>query len=476
MTRDVVVAPNEYGMACPQLERPKKCKQIKCPVDCVESEWSGWSKCSKECESGVRVRTRSILTKAKNGGKACDTVQEEEVCNTGSCDRDCTLDVWTDWSPCSMACSSGIQERFRRVVIPIRGQGMCPTEKSADRFEREECNVHDCVGDEICIARQDLVLAVDGSGSLRESGFEIVRAFAANLTTRYKSVYYGKDDMRMGLVFFGNGQLSTQPDGSTTIAEALMVQGLTADMSLLRERISEMSWLRGFTNMAQAFHAADIMLGQTGRPDAQSAVLVISDGKYSMAYQTAEKARELKDKNVMIYLAPITEVKADELKIFRSFSSFPHETNYERIPGLAALAFNPELFTGKLIAKFCPKAISPSQQAQREDEQEYMMIHESGYPSDSCGSWTWYGRGFNLDDCASQAREDGRLAFAFGKGRLQSGGCYTEAIDVTEEFWETVQVERETPPCPNGNWVPNPYFDTFIIKPTSAPVITTPSA
>merc|ERR1719324_67550 len=67
MKRDVVVSPNEYGMRCPTLARQKKCKQIKCPVDCVESEWSGWSKCSKECEGGVQVRTRSILTKAKNG-------------------------------------------------------------------------------------------------------------------------------------------------------------------------------------------------------------------------------------------------------------------------------------------------------------------------------------------------------------------------------------------------------------------------
>jgi hypothetical protein len=65
MVRDMVVAPNEYGMICPPFNRVKKCKQIKCPVDCVESEWSGWSKCTKECGSGVKVRTRSILTKAK---------------------------------------------------------------------------------------------------------------------------------------------------------------------------------------------------------------------------------------------------------------------------------------------------------------------------------------------------------------------------------------------------------------------------
>merc|ERR1719189_3374851 len=51
------------------------------------------------------------------------------------------------------------------------------------------------------------------------------------------------------------------------------------------------------------------MLGQGGRPEAQSAVMVISDGKYSFKYQTAEKAQELKDKNVQIYMAPITDTR-----------------------------------------------------------------------------------------------------------------------------------------------------------------------
>ena len=88
-------------------------------------------------------------------GKWCDTVQEEETCNTGFCDRDCRLDAWTDWSPCSMACDGGITERFRHVLAPTRGRGRCPTEKSWERFDDKSCNSHACVGDEICIAHRD---------------------------------------------------------------------------------------------------------------------------------------------------------------------------------------------------------------------------------------------------------------------------------------------------------------------------------
>jgi hypothetical protein len=357
------------------------------------------------------------------------------------------------------------------VLIPIRGEGKCPKKRSADRYEDKECNTHPCVGDEICIARQDLVLTIDGSGSLRQSGFETVRNFAANLTARYQSFYYGIEDMKIGVVYFGNGQLEAQPDGTTNIAEALYVQGLTGDQALVESKIREMNWLRGFTNMAQGFHMADVMLGQTGRSDAQSAVMVVSDGKFSMEFQTAEKARELKDKNVQIYLVAITEVKGTDLKTYRRFASRPVETNFVRIPGLQALEYNADLFTGRILAKFCPDSFSPSSMRQKEEEREYMLIHEQGYPSDSCGAWVWHGKGFNLDSCMEMAIGLTELAFAFGKGDYMGGGCYTEAIEVTEEFWHQNLETKVNPPCPNGYWEKNPYFDTYIIKPSSHPVI-----
>jgi hypothetical protein len=342
---------------------------------------------------------------------------------------------------------------------------------SRSRYAKRDCNTHDCVGDEVCVARQDLVLAIDGSGGLRESGFEIIRNYAANLTTKYQSFYFGQEDMKIGVVLFGNGVLTAQPDGTTTIAEAIFVQGLTSDLEIVHSKIMESQWLRGFTNMAQALHMADTMLGQGGRADAQSAVMMISDGKFSMQYQTAEKARELKDKNVQLYLVAVTEVKGDDLKIYRNFASRPVSTNFVRIPGLTALEYNADLFTGRIIAKFCPRAFSPSQEKQKEEEQEYMLIHEKGYPDDICGTWTWHGKGHNLEDCMAIALELDRLAFAFGSSRFMNGGCYSEAIEVTQEFWEINLVKKVNPPCPNGNWVPNPYFDTYIIKPSSHPVI-----
>ena len=76
---------------------------------------------------------------------------------------------------------------------------------SPDRYNERACNTEECIGDEICIAKQDLVIAIDGSGSLRTTGFDIISDFAAELVDRYKSKYFDNAAMKIGVVLFGNG-------------------------------------------------------------------------------------------------------------------------------------------------------------------------------------------------------------------------------------------------------------------------------
>merc|ERR1719364_134550 len=113
------------------------------------------------------------------------------------------------------------------------------------------------------------------------------------------------------------------------------------------------------TNMAQAFILAEKMFQQGGRVAAQSAVLVLSDGKYSFEFSTAQKVRELKDTGVQIFMAPIDANQDKQLETLKKWSSEPWQTNYERIPGLAALKHNLDRFAQILVSKFCPNSISP---------------------------------------------------------------------------------------------------------------------
>merc|ERR1719333_2049319 len=375
LTRAVVTKPNDFGIKCPNLSLKRKCGQMRCPVDCVMSKWSALSKCTKECEGGVQGRTREVLTKPKNGGMSCNTAQESRPCNTGSCDRNCRLKKWSKWSPCSVACGGGFQERWRRVLVPIRGNGRCPKPKSHYRYRVKKCNTFDRNGDEICIAKQDLVMAIDASGSLRADGFKIVKDFATKLVEKYKGEYYGFEDMRVGVVQFGNGKI--EADG--TVSNAILIQELTSTMATVKTAITGLEYKKGFTNMAQAFGVAEKMFLLGGRKEAQSAVMTITDGKPSFLFQTYQKVMELKDKHVKLFFAPISNFKGDEMKLMKKWASSPWPTHLVHIPGLLPLQADEALFAQKILVKFCPEAMSPSAMMVEEKEQGYLLVREKGY-------------------------------------------------------------------------------------------------
>jgi len=307
-------------------------------------------------------------------------------------------------------------------------------------------------------------MLVDGSGSLKEDGFAVLRTFAANLTDRYQPEYYGASLIRVGVGLFGNGRLEN--DGS--IRRATMVQGLTADMADTKTKIHATTWQKGFTNLAQGFALADKMLTEGGREDAQGAVMVLWDGKVNFEFQTKQQAKALRDKNIYIFIAPVIDTSGEELDFMKTeLASQPWETNFLRIPGLLALKENEALFQGQIIAKFCSDSISPTLQKEMDEQRDYALMHEGGWPSNACGHWYWVGRVATMDDCAEAARGYGYLAFSIGKGRWASNYCYAEAVEVTAARWEALLNDRRGPACPNGYWVRNPYYDTYAMNPNN---------
>ncbi|MBN3300954.1 THS7B protein, partial [Amia calva] len=59
---------------------------IPCPQDCVVSEFSAWSGCSKTCGSGLQHRTRAVLATPVYGGASCPNLTETRNChNQFSC-------------------------------------------------------------------------------------------------------------------------------------------------------------------------------------------------------------------------------------------------------------------------------------------------------------------------------------------------------------------------------------------------------
>lgn len=124
-----------------------------------------------------------------------------------------------------MACDGGFKEKFRHVAIPTRGFGKCPNADSRMRYAKTGCNEQRCKGDEICVANQDLVIAIDGSGSVRADGFDILKKFVEKFLLRYQTEYWGAEAVKLSIVLFGNGVI--MPDGKTVSPAILLLLSLS---------------------------------------------------------------------------------------------------------------------------------------------------------------------------------------------------------------------------------------------------------
>ncbi|CAD7922583.1 unnamed protein product [Amoebophrya sp. A120] len=121
------------------------------PQDCVLSEWSSWSSCSKDCGGGQKNRTRVVVTEAAHLGKPCSgSLVETEACNDAACvaKRDCELSYWSSWGECSKSCGGGQQNRTRTVTATaLAGGKPC----SGGLVELQACSLPKCETDLDCI-------------------------------------------------------------------------------------------------------------------------------------------------------------------------------------------------------------------------------------------------------------------------------------------------------------------------------------
>uniref|UniRef100_A0A8B9KDM6 Thrombospondin type-1 domain-containing protein 7A n=1 Tax=Astyanax mexicanus TaxID=7994 RepID=A0A8B9KDM6_ASTMX len=99
---------------------------IPCPSDCKLSEWSNWSRCSKSCGSGVKVRSKWLREKPYNGGRPCPKLDHvNQVYEVVPCQSDCGQYVWLaePWSVWKVSnvdlkenCGEGVQTRKVRCM------------------------------------------------------------------------------------------------------------------------------------------------------------------------------------------------------------------------------------------------------------------------------------------------------------------------------------------------------------------------
>lgn len=394
------------GVVCPPIQASIKCNvDLECPVACESTAYSAFSSCSAECGGGIKSKSRTMIRRNEYGGENCDDMQVEVPCNTGSCDRDCSLASWTHWGPCSMACSpdggqtTGIKEKFRAVKQPLRENGHCPKKTSRLRWRRKVCNDVDCLGDEKCAAEMDLIIAVDGSGSLSahegqggdEAGWKIVQNFTEEFLTKMWATEDGTMErdgngkMRIGLLQFGNGALENVvgKDGSgntTVISPAVRVLDLKGNLNTVKKAAKEdLKYRKGFTNMAQVFPLANNMFMLHGHTGKVKQVLLITDAAPSMQFQTTQAAEKFKDAGGLLSIVAIKPCEGeldDDLKYMRSLASLPKSTNFKHIQGLDYLQQNVKSEAVSTMIQNCPSAVSAKRIAKEANQQGFVRLAE----------------------------------------------------------------------------------------------------
>lgn len=88
-----------------QLTLPfeRRCS-VKCPLNCILSPWTEFTPCSRKCGSGIKTRFRTVVQKATHGGQVCNT-ENKQITETVPCiENHCYNYVWeTDpWSHCKL--------------------------------------------------------------------------------------------------------------------------------------------------------------------------------------------------------------------------------------------------------------------------------------------------------------------------------------------------------------------------------------
>merc|ERR1719311_739323 len=336
LNRSVSIQPAYGGAGCPPLTMDRVCNDVPCPIDCEVDTWSGWSTCSADCGGGVKQRVRSVITQPQHGGVRCGETSEAEPCNMQSCDKDCVLAEWTPWGPCSKECDGGLQERFRHISEPPVGQGTCPESLSEERSEYLECNTQLCIpfgtspntplhcGSASHPVKQDIVILLDGSGSLGEAGWEAVKTAGVALANSfYKDEEAGA---KVAVELFGGprywsdfhactGHLTagqTPPD-MASVCGLSWVSHFSTDSAAIASAIEGLNWPQSttFTSGALALAANELA---NGRADAQSIVFVITDGRPLRRSNTRAQSRLLRKKARVVWIpvtkfAPIDDVK-----------------------------------------------------------------------------------------------------------------------------------------------------------------------
>merc|ERR1719194_285494 len=325
LTREVVTPASNGGAECPIMIDKQSCNMQPCPIDCVVGEWSDYGMCSAPCGGGIMSRVRQPLTDAEHGGEPCGDLSETQECNVFACDMPCELDPeWTEWSPCSKECDTGITIQTKGVMKPGGPQGQCWEWWEEERMQEAYCNDFPCPSDLVCTAQLDMLVLLDGSGSVNwyGPGFEQERSFTKKL---FELMSFGETGAKAGVILFS--------------WEAELISPMTTDQAALLDAVEGMVWPHWSTDTAAALTMAKTELTNSGRPDVakeNTIVFLLTDGNANSMWSTRKAATDLKEVATLYVVIIGNNVNMTQAKKWPSYPWDEHLIKVEEFDLLEA--------------------------------------------------------------------------------------------------------------------------------------------
>jgi len=360
LTRSVLTHP-DGGAKCLPLAAMRSCNNQPCPVDCELHAWSGWSKCSAECGGGVTQRLREVKMAMKYGGHPCGSTSETIACHNQACEKDCDLSDWTKWAACSKDCDGGTQKRMKFIAHEAEGAGKCADEWSVKRLQYKNCNMKRCKTLTVdkpltCNRTLDVILLIDGSGSLGKAGWEAEIHAAKSFIGAFEMAEEGQ--IQMAVILFSGPRTWSGVSKCTGKSQATVsletcgiktVTHFTDDLNKVDQLVTGLDWPQGSTLTSLALMTAKAEMA-LGRADEQTIVIVVTDGR-PLSYRRTELAAHTIRKSARLLWVPVTRFAP--LGEIKKWATRRWEENVVPVKDFTDLK-KPDVVT-HIIADICPK-------------------------------------------------------------------------------------------------------------------------
>jgi len=235
------------------------------------------------------------------------------------------------------------------------------------------CNEEKCFPNVRCNSKVDVVLVLDGSGSIGQHGFDQTKKFAKAVVNQ---MHVSADSALAGVVLFS--RVST------------IVSGMSSDPAALTSAIDSMDFPHSYTATGDAIMTALNLLAMGGRQDATSVIFVVTDGVPTWKDEAIEASDKARTQDSLRLVFAGVGNNAD-YPFMETLASFPAQQNVIYISDYDAL----DAMVGDLVADMCPILDCPETMSGKgEDYQGCQTTTRSGA---ACKPWgqTQYMRNYN---------------------------------------------------------------------------------